>query len=254
VPPRQIRINANESTKAAPLSIRATSGLSDPVAEQAPANGQVIVVNSPRPLALGALLPLGSARYLLLRGLPTEGALSAGRQTGPGTWMVKDMDVPGLTLTLGQDARGDYPVEVYQLDADSGPQARQRLILRIDNAPQVYAAGFSLSWPAAAPEVPQDPDAAVEADVSREQAQRLLGAGDIAAARRLLTDLAEQGHADAAYELALTYDREVLAKAGLADVDSDAAIARAWYEYAARADHAGATQRLEALAKRRAGA
>jgi TPR repeat protein len=168
--------------------------------------------------------------------------------------MVKDMDVPGLTLTLGQDARGDYPVEVYQLDADSGPQARQRLILRIDNAPQVYAAGFGLSWPAAAPKVPQDPDAAVEADVSREQAQRLLGAGDIAAARRLLTDLAEQGHADAAYELALTYDREVLAKAGLADVDSDAAIARAWYEYAARADHAGATQRLEALAKRRAGA
>ncbi len=203
---------------AAPLLIRATPG---------------------RPLALAPLLPLGPARYLLLQGLPVEAELSAGRRTGPSTWMVKGEDASSLTLTLGRGASGDYPLDIYQLDTGDGPQARHRLILRVDPAPQqAQAGGAAIS--------------VSNVSLLHERAQRLLGEGDIAAARHLLTRAAEQGHGGAAYELALTYDREVLAKAGVHGMDSDAGIARAWYEYAAQEGHAEAGQRLQTLAKRRA--
>jgi TPR repeat protein len=72
--------------------------------------------------------------------------------------------------------------------------------------------------------------------------------------RRLLTDRAENGQADAAYELALTYDVEVLARAGIETIEGDMLTARAWYMRAAQAGHAGATRRLEMIARRPAGA
>jgi hypothetical protein len=256
------RVRANRSAKAASLLIRTKAGASPPALTRVAARADVILATPERPLALGPLLPLGSARYLLLRGLPEDAALSAGRRTGTGTWMVKDVDVPNLTLTLGDGVSGDYPVDVYLLEASDGLQARRRLILRVDQTPQVYAGGLSLGWALPTPEVSQPAQATagpaaiskLEADALRERAQSLFAQGDIAAARRLLTDLAVRGEADAAYELALTYDGDVLAKAGLRDVDADEGKARAWYKYAAQAGHAGAAQRLQMLATPRAGA
>ena len=255
---RHAGVQQNKPAKAASLLIRAKSDMDAPGLGQT-ANGQVILADADRPLALAPLLPLGSARYLLLRGLPEEASLSAGRRTGAGTWMIRAAEVPGLTLTAGESASGDYPLEVYLLDAANGPQARHRLVLRITQAPlQVYAAGLGLGWPTAlAPQSAESdaaPAAAAKPDALRERAQRLLGEGDVAAARFLLTQLAERGEADAAYELALTYDPEVLDRAGVRDVGSDAATARAWYEYAARAGHVGALQRLQMLPKPRGGA
>lgn len=226
-PVAHVRVTANRSAKAAPLLIRARTG-------QATLAAQVVHASSGRTLALAPLLPHGSARYLLLRGLPEDAQLSAGRRTGPGAWLVKGDETSGLALTLAKGASGDYPLDVYQLETGNGPQARHRLILRV-GLPQELAA------------VPQS-----DAGLLRERAQLLLGDGDIAAARHLLTEAAEQGYGDAAYELALTYDREVLAKAGIIGVDSDAGVARAWYEYAAQDGHAKAGQRLQTLAKRRA--
>ena len=46
------------------------------------------------------------------------------------------------------------------------------------------------------------------------RAMRLLGEGDIAGARLLFMHLAEQGESDAAYELARTFDAEVLTELG----------------------------------------
>lgn len=233
-----IRVRTNRSAKTAPLLIHAKAEL--PVADRGPSDARVIRATSKRPLALGPLLPLRSAGYLMLRGLPLEAELSAGRQTGTGTWMVKAQDVTDLTLTLGNGAAGDYPLDVYLLDASSGPQARHRLVLRVDQTPQEPV---SETRPA--------PASRIDAGALHERAKILLGKGDFAAARRLLTRLAENGHADAAYELALTYDREVLDQAGIHGIDSDNAIASAWYEYAAKEGHAGAVQRLKALARRR---
>ena len=83
------------------------------------ADAKIIVARAAQPLALGPLLPLGVARYILLRGLPEDASLSAGRRTGAGTWMVKGEDIAGLTLTFGDGARGDYPTEIYLLDSQA---------------------------------------------------------------------------------------------------------------------------------------
>jgi hypothetical protein len=258
-----IRLRVNRSAKTASLLIPAKAEAGTPALTKVAFGADVILTTPKHPLALAPLLPLGSARYLLLQGLPANAELSAGRRTGTGAWMVKDVDVSNLTLTLGEDARGDYPVDVYLLEASNGPQARRRLILRVDGAPQVFSGGLSLGWSMPMPDVSQkaipaassDPISKLDAGALRKRAQAFFASGDIATARRLLTDLAVRGDADAAYELALTYDREVLAKAGIVDVDADAGKAQAWYKYAAQAGHAGAAQRLQMLAARpRAGA
>jgi len=257
-----IRVHANRSAKAAPLLIRAKAEPGVTSRDEVSPDTQVILAQPGRPLALGPLLPLGSASYLLLRGLPDDAALSAGRHTGTGTWMVKGEDVAGLTLTLGQSSRGDYPAEAYLLGAEDGPQARRRMVLRVDQTPQIYAAGLGLGWSMSFPKAPEQPGKTTEAAAASEtplaetdaRTPHLPGAGGIAASRRLLTDLAERGQANAAYELALTYDAEVLAKAGLDSIDGDMEIAREWYTQAAQAGHARAAQRLGTLARRRAGA
>ena len=150
---------------------------------------------------------------------------------------------PDWTLTLGAGAGGDYPAEAYLLGTEDGPQARRRFILRIDPAAQNSARN---SQPPSGP--------TSDLTIAHERARTLLGQGNIITARRLLTDLAERGLASAAYELALTYDQEVLAKAGLKDIEGNMDIAQAWYAHAAQQGHAGAAQRLRTFARRGTGA
>lgn len=228
-----------------------------------PSEARIVMARPERPLALGPLLPLGLARYVLLRGLPEDASLSAGRRTGAGTWMVKAEDIAGLTLTPHGSASGDYPTEIYLLDSAHGLQARRRLILRVDASPPVYAAGLALGWPTVFPATQQAsepadaqvevPPAPMETAPRQEKTPRVLG-GDIVTARRHLTERAERGEADAAYELALTYDDEVLARAGLDNIEGDMGTAQAWYMRAAQAGHTGAARRLEMIARGPAGA
>jgi TPR repeat protein len=138
------------------------------------------------------------------------------------------------------------------------------MILRVDPSPQVYAAGLALGWPTAFFQVPQTQEpaeAVAEAAPAPMDATPRQGSGsghpaspEMVTVRRLLTDRAENGQADAAYELALTYDVEVLARAGIETIEGDMVTARAWYMRAAQAGHAGATRRLEMIARRPAGA
>ncbi|MGB6949290.1 MAG: hypothetical protein WBD84_08880, partial [Methyloceanibacter sp.] len=69
-----------------------------------------------------------------VRGLPKEATLSAGQRNPSGAWLVKEKDVSQLTLSVGANASGDYPVEIYALGATSAPQARQRLLIRVEQA------------------------------------------------------------------------------------------------------------------------
>lgn len=237
---KPISVHASKTAKPGPRLIRARSKTSIPsVGANAP-DARIILARPVGSLSLGPLLPLGTARYLLLRGLPEDATLSAGRRTGPGTWMVKGDDVAGLSLKTGGTASGDYPAEIYLLGTTDGPQARHRLILRVD--PQTSTGAATAS------------NASYGQKPLREYVRLLLSKGNIPTARRLLTGLAEQGDVDAAYELALTYDQEVLAKAGFRDIEGDSEIAQTWYAHAAQEGHTGAAQRLRTFTKRRAGA
>jgi hypothetical protein len=232
-------ISANRAAKGEPLALPAQSG----------ATRQIILVASGRQIALGPLLAPSLARYLMIRGLPSESTLSAGRQSGGGAWMVKGEHVPSLTLTLGKAAAGDYPVEVYILESGDGPQARRSFVLRV--APSEHAAvAAPAATPAAAPILSVAPggEPTVPSGMLRDRAMQLLGEGDIAAARMLLLHLAERGDGEAAYDLARTFDREMLAELGAKGVDGDAASARDWYERASQDGNEKAAERLKILA------
>ena len=188
-PERDAMTTASRVGKAEPTGPR--------VSEDAP-SGQVILATSARPLALAPLLGQRHSRYVLLRGLPPEAELSAGHRTVSGSWMIKDEDTPNLTLTVGEAASGDYPVDVYLLDSADLPQSRRSLVLRIEPArPRVYTAGLSLSWASArlgaADKAPVTTEnvAPPEPHLLLDRARRLLGEGDIAGARLLLFHLAE---------------------------------------------------------------
>jgi len=211
---------------------------------------QLIMVQAGRPLELAPLLSQRQARYVLLRGLPNEAKLSAGQRNPSGAWLVKDKDVDRLTVTLQSTASGDYPIEVYALGATSAPQARQRLVFRVAAGPvsgvATGASGalFNMALLGMAPEQP----AATKASPLMTRAMRLLGEGDIAGARLLFMHLAEQGESEAAYELARTFDGEVLSELGARGVGADRTRAVGWYERASETGNAKAAERLKILA------
>jgi hypothetical protein len=232
---------ANRTTKGEPLAAASSAQ-------------HILLAASGRQIAFGALLQPSNARYLMIRGLPPEAKLSAGRQSGGGAWLVKGEHVPGLALTLGRAAAGDHPVEVYILESGDGPQARRSFVLRIAPTDRALASARNPNLISAeAPAAPatlavEEPTVPAETAVLRDRATRLLGEGDIAAARLLLLHLAERGDGEAAYDLARTFDREMLAELGAKGMDGDAARARGWYERASEDGNVKAAERLKVLA------
>ncbi|MGB3038002.1 MAG: hypothetical protein WBB72_11585 [Methyloceanibacter sp.] len=251
--PKLILAKAAPFTEPAPVEEEASSAAPEPVtASSSAANTppQLIMVQAGRPLELAPLLTQRQARYVLVRGLPSEAKLSAGQRNPSGAWLVKERDAGHLTLSIGGAASGDYPVEVYALGAASAPQARQRLVFRVAAGPTLASAAGApgtLFNAAQAPAQAQ-PVAAAPASPLMTRAIRLLGEGDIAGARLLLMHLAEQGEADAAYELARTFDAEYLAELGARGVGPDKTRAVGWYEWASESGSVKAAERLKILA------
>jgi hypothetical protein len=244
--------SANRAAKGEALSVPpdATRG----PAAALPAVPQTRLAASGRQIAFGALLPQIHARYFLVRGLPPEATLSGGRQSGAGAWLIKGEHVPDLTLTLGEAAAGDYPVEIYILESGDGPQARRNFVLRVAPSDRIHAAASSPSVTfaaaGAAPGAPaiEEPTTPPDAAVLRARSVRLLGEGDIAAARLLLLHLAERGDGEAAYDLGRTFDGQMLAELGAEGLDGDPARARGWYERASQVGNVKAAERLKILA------
>jgi hypothetical protein len=215
------------------------------------ASPQLIMVQAGRPLMMAPLLSQRQARYVLFRGLPKDATLSAGQRNPSGAWLVKDKDVDRLTLSMPGTASGDHPVEVYALGASSAPQARQRLVFRVAAGPTsgvVADASGTLLNMVVLGVVPEQPAAATVASPLMARAMRLLGEGDIAGARLLFMHLAERGESDAAYELARTFDGEVLSELGARGVGPDRTRAVGWYERASETGSAKAAERLKVLA------
>lgn len=252
---RRAVVSANRAAKSEPLPVPALAGSSPLVSDAVPSTPQTILAASGRHIAFAPLLPPSPAGYLMIRGLPAEAKLSAGRQSESGTWLVKGDHVHDLTLSIGEAAEGDYPIEVYVLQSGDGPQARRRLVLRIEPPARTYpVASPETGWASTLFDVvttahaAEEPAVPAEAAVLRDRARQLLDEGDIAAARLLLLHLAERGEGEAAYDLARTFDREMLAALGAIGMDGDPARARGWYERASQDGNVKAAERLKILA------
>ncbi|HXG78007.1 MAG TPA: hypothetical protein VNJ31_01535 [Methyloceanibacter sp.] len=216
---------------------------------------QTILATSGRQIVFAPLLPPSQRGYFLIRGLPLAATLSAGRQSNSGAWLVKAEHAAGLTLMIGDAAEGDYPIEIYVLQSGDQPQARRNIMLRVETPSRLRAiADPGKSWTSALLDVVPAASAAeagappADAAALHERAGRLLEEGDIAAARLILRYLAERGESDAAYELARTFDGEMLEELGARGIAADLEYARAWYQRAAQSGNAKASERLKVLA------
>lgn len=248
-------VSTNRAAKGEPLLVPAPTGAQAASAKGPSSHAQIILAASRREVAFAPLLPPSHAGYFLIRGLPSAAKFSIGRKSDSGTWLVKAEQAHALTLAIGDVAEGDYPVEIYVLRSGDAPQGRRSLVLRVEGSPHTYAAsGPDKSWTATlldvvpAARAAEAPAVPVELAVLRERAERLLDEGDIAAARLVLLYLAEQGEGEAAYELARTFDGEMLAELGVRGVAEDLVHARAWYERASQSGNEKATERLKILA------
>jgi hypothetical protein len=214
----------------------------------------VILASHGRELALAPLLPRRQARYLLIRGLPADAKLSSGLRNTSGGWMVRNEDVGNLTLSFrGAEfepevtpSSGDYPLEVYLLGDETAPQARRNFILRVDaNAFEEEQSAMSWSSSLMDLAVLSMPPETVSL-LSR--ADDLMDQGDVASARLLFRHLADRGVDRAAFELARTFDADVLASLNVRGVSGEKKEATLWYERAAGVGNVAATERLKILA------
>jgi len=142
-------VAANRAAKSEPLLIPAVAHATEPSFGEMSPGTPVILATAGRPLALGPLLPPSHARYLFIRGLPAEADLSAGRRSSSGAWFVKDEDAKDLALSVGDAAKGDYPVDIYTLESGDAPQARRSLVLRVEAEQQAYQPTATTDWASA---------------------------------------------------------------------------------------------------------
>jgi hypothetical protein len=99
----------------------------------------------------------------------------------------------------------------------------------------------------AAPAAPATPARRLDADelaMLMTRAKGMIAVGDIASARLLLERAAEAQEASAALLLAQTYDPAVLGTQDMRSITPDPALARDWYQKAARLGSTDARQRL----------
>jgi hypothetical protein len=108
-------------------------------------------------------------------------------------------------------------------------------------APVANVAPAAVAAPAAPPVRRLDPD---ELAALLKRAKGLIAIGDIAPARLLLERAADAQEASAALMLAQTYDPAVLGTQDMRSITPDPAMARDWYQQAARLGSLDAKQRL----------
>jgi hypothetical protein len=116
---------------------------------------------------------------------------------------------------------------------------------------QAPAAAATLAEPQVQIQAPLSPPHRIdpsEVAAALTRAGTLIASRDIAAARLVLQRVADDGDAQAAVTLAETYDPAILERLGVYGMAPDIAMARRWYETAARLGSTEASQRLAVLA------
>ena len=214
-----------------------------------------------------------------LSGLPAGTVLSTGSARGGGQWRIIVDDLPktrvtpprdyvGL-MTLTAEVRGNGQAIVrgpVRLTWREIPAAPDTVGLRPPNAGLPVAANVATSKieAPAAPKTVETPAAsakteapvatrklnATEVAALLRRGEELLANGDLAAARLLLQRVAETKNAQAAFQLASTYDPAALKRFSNNSVAADPALAQYWYERARDWGSPDASSPLEALASR----
>jgi hypothetical protein len=223
------------------------SGQNAQTAEQPKPAPAQLILGAEGPRGAGDAVPLGitltravEGSNVVLDGLATGSAVTAGRAQGANSWRIP---TPELRNALLQPPRGFAgPMDIV-------------VELRLPDDTPVDRKSLRLEWTAPLPAVPakgfhvRQLEREEIADLMR-RGEAFIATGDLASARLVLQRAAEGGDPRAALTLAGTYDPIVLEKLGIQGFASDIAAARTWYERAKEFGSAEALRRLEMLASR----
>jgi hypothetical protein len=200
--------------------------------------------NDPLPLGV-SINDSSGGETITLVGLAGGTKLTAGMPLGLTGWQMSARDLGNVYAYAPKDFVGIMDTAI---DLRS---ARDRLvdsqIVRLEWLPRTQPR-LTQPSPKLAPAAPVLD--AEEIAVLVKRGEEFLKTGDIAAARLLLRRAAAAGNAQAAFDLAITFDQPYLAQQGVLGFAPDLAQARAWYEKAAELGSQEASQRLEQLANR----
>ena len=197
---------------------------------------------------VGAIGLAGVAAFVMVGTLPLEGAVKAEAETTLPSWWSR-FTVPGDARARPSAAPASDEAPVALADRFAMPEP---LPVRTVQTTPVQVAAVLPDSPALPPQPAETRLRTLDRDeiaTLYRRSEELIGQGDIAGARLLLTRATEAGDARAALALGTTYDATSLSKLGVRGIAPDAAQARAWYAKAAEFGSGEASRRLEQLAQ-----
>jgi len=226
--PAQTAALTEPENKAASTSDNAAEKASDiSLMGASPVTGQA---DESIPLAL-SVPAADSDRFVRIDGLPKGVKLSAGVDTGNGSWLLSAGRAESLKLTAPKSYSGDFTLEAQLLGEDARTPLSDRVAfeVRVAEAASVEAGEMRTAAldPNTARAVADQPPSPFE------RARSLLQAGDVLAAREILRTEAENGSAKAALALGQSFDPISFADLNSANASPDATEAFRWYQKAA---------------------
>lgn len=201
---------------------------------------------------------------LLIRGLPQSVALSQGRLFESGVWAVPvaALDDLRMTSSSGTVPKADFSVSLVTIAGDvlaetnsmlvvAGPGQALQATAAVQQADEIPS-GSDVNEPTLKLlPPPPSPEALERVMLLMQKGEAGMKAGNVTIARAFFTQAAEQGWADGALALGATYDPDELANLRtLGGIQPDPAMAKRWYETAAKLGSRVAETRLQRLSQR----
>lgn len=205
---------------------------------------------------------------LLIRGLPSSVALSAGRLFESGIWGVKPQDLPELKILTAPNAAGQQFLSLSLVSFDGTVLAERHFTIMFEppgtTAPIAEAVqesplkNTSTDDPAPLPpqNEPPQPKQLTEAEIDQllllmKRGDENMADGKINIARLFYQRAAEGGWAPGALALGKTYDAEELARLPvLGGIKAEPQEAQKWYAAARRLGSQEADERLQRYGQR----
>ena len=176
-----------------------------------------------------------AARHdVLLSGLEPSSRLDKGIELIQGTWLLRAADLGELFLRRAADAPERITLTL-ELRAQAGTVVGRSTLVLVASSTEPRSAEA---------ELPATSTRVAEADLLLQEGRGLVARGDMANARLFLQQAAELGSAEAAFDLAETFDRRRTSSDVASAEPQDSAQALAWYERAAALGSEEARRRM----------
>lgn len=187
-------------------------------------------------------------RVIMVRGLPKGFKLSGGVSLDD-AWALSPAEINGISLTAPAGYQGTFSMEVLFIRGNGEEREQQLVNVRISPEPEPQRDATGAAQAQSPAQATTQPKIAPEMQASMfDRAERMMAGGDIVGARLILSYLADQGVAGAAFAMGQSYDPGFLQEIYVRGKDpSNVEIAREWYRRAAQMGSEDARSRLTAL-------